>query len=511
MEYPLRKNTIKTGAYIKIKIPLKKIQRKQTLIEKSTKQGDKLMSILDLIASSTGANYQKKASTLGGEYKGPCPWCNGKDRFSIHPEKDHYVCRQCRKAGDSIQFVKDYHNKSYVEACQHLNIPVNTKPRPSLDPADQRHRQNIKWSPRIAPVPSATWQHKAAAVLFETYKYLLSPTGKPHREWLNARGINNNTIKTARMGWNTTSLSFDRVAWGLDPEPDPQTGKQKNIWVPAGLIIPYFQNNLPIRLRIRQQNPVGNDPYIIVSGSYMGYFDCLRHTENDTSQNHPAFIVESELDAWLLYQEIHTEARVFAIGNSSARPDTAAHEYISRHDTVLSLDNDPAGQAENTWWIKQYPHATIHPSEFGKDPGEAYEVGVDIAAWAKEGLHQAAGKKTSKAKEDSVTDFYKSGQQERERIIAEYDRKQKRDEEPGRGQEQDQQPAQEKALVDPEIQSGQQFCAHGLFCQSWGNNNKCLINGLNPWLDIERCPKDQWYRYTEGVITMFILSPGVSK
>jgi len=476
------------------------------------------MTILDLIESSAGGSYRKKASTLGGEYKGPCPWCGGEDRFSIHPNQDHYVCRQCRKAGDSIQFVKNYYNKSYVEACQHLDIPVNTKLRPSLDPADPRHNQNIKWSPRLATMPPKAWQNKATAILFAAYKHLLSPAGKPHREWLNDRGINNNTIKTARMGWNTTSLSFDRETWGLAPETDPHTRKQKNIWVPAGLIIPYFRNNSPIRLRVRQQNPIGNDPYIIVSGSHMGYFDCTIHTGTDESNN-PAFIVEAELDAWLLYQEIHQAARVFAVGNSSARPDTAAHEYINSHGTVLSLDTDQAGEAENTWWTKQYPHVVVHPSEFGKDPGEAYEVGVDITAWAIDGLARAVPPKHVDPRQ---ADIYKTDKQAREKIIAEYDQKQKQKQAQNQNEDQNQskdpspQPkTQENAIVDLVIvnsdqQVGQQFCAHDIHCQSWGTENKCLINNLH-WSDIEKCPRGQWYQHTEGVVTMFILAPGVSK
>ncbi len=83
-----------------------------------------IMSILDLISSATGFTYRKKATTRGGEYSGPCPFCSdsGNDRFSIHPEQDHFVCRQCRKAGDSITFMMQYHGMTYRAACTELNI-----------------------------------------------------------------------------------------------------------------------------------------------------------------------------------------------------------------------------------------------------------------------------------------------------------------------------------------------------------------------------------------------------
>ena len=157
------------------------------------------MNILDLISSATGFTYHKKATTRGGEYSGPCPFCSdsGNDRFSIHPEQDHFVCRQCRKAGDSITFMMQYHGMTYRAACTELNIIPKYTDR-LLDTANEKPGQNeLVWQPREVTEPSIIWQDKAAAFLFEAYKYLLSPAGKIHSDWLNNRGISNSTIKAA--------------------------------------------------------------------------------------------------------------------------------------------------------------------------------------------------------------------------------------------------------------------------------------------------------------------------
>ena len=57
------------------------------------------MNLVDLIGRDT--TLRKVASTHGGEYAGPCPWCGGEDRFRVWPYADRpgYWCRQCGKNG----------------------------------------------------------------------------------------------------------------------------------------------------------------------------------------------------------------------------------------------------------------------------------------------------------------------------------------------------------------------------------------------------------------------------
>src|SRR5919108_6123521 len=74
------------------------------------------MSLLELIGSDT--TLQKKAGTHGGEYAGLCPWCGGRDRFLVwpHAEPPRYWCRQCNRKGDAIQYLRDRHHLTYLEA-----------------------------------------------------------------------------------------------------------------------------------------------------------------------------------------------------------------------------------------------------------------------------------------------------------------------------------------------------------------------------------------------------------
>jgi hypothetical protein len=455
------------------------------------------MTILNLI-ENCGFSYKKKATTRGGEYSGPCPGCGGNDSFSIHPTQNHFVCRQCHKAGDSIAFLKDFHGKTYIEACKELNINPKISYK-ALDTATEKPGQNeIIWYPRPIIHPDKIWQDKAAAFLFEAYKYLLSPAGKIHRDWLNNRGISNSTIKTARMGWNTCSISFDRSTWGLTPETD-QNGKNKQIWIPVGLLIPQLHNDKPIRLRIRQSNPDTTNRFIMVPGSAMGYFDYRDHLGLYIDLTKPALITEAEIDGWLLYEKLGDLFNVYAVGNSSARPDLQTHNLIKNNTILLNLDDDTAGHAEIYWWRSQYPDMVPYFSGFGKDPGESFEVGVDIRAWGEEGLGKLPQIKNKTAANTTSHVSFK------EKVLEKYKQPEK--------QEVAKQPVKQPAnfLTRYSIPKSTTnlFCVHNKYCQSL-QNGVCLIDKTNPW-DTMVCPKNNWYTYTTGPITEIILGPGIKK
>lgn len=322
------------------------------------------MSLLSII-EETGHAYQKKASTGGGEHKGPCPWCGGDDRFSIHPNQDRYVCRNCKRFGDSIQFYRDFHNMSYQEACAALGqTPQNFK-KTFLS-------EKTIWAPRATTVPNETWQKKGEAIAFSAFKFLMSAAGHPHREYLHGRGINIDTIKAARLGFVDTAMTFDPTTWGL-------AKTNKNIWIPRGIIIPYFhQKNGLLRLRIRQDQPISNDRYILVAGSSTEYFSY----PTDSTHDQPVYVTEAEIDGWLCWQEFGDRANIKSIGNSSSRPDKETHQALVDTDIILlGLDNDPAGQKESGWWKAQYSNTQTCTVPKGKDPGEAFEHGVDLRQW----------------------------------------------------------------------------------------------------------------------------------
>ena len=43
-----------------------------------------------------GLNLKRVASTGGGEFAGPCPFCGGHDRFRVQPANNIWLCRYCK-------------------------------------------------------------------------------------------------------------------------------------------------------------------------------------------------------------------------------------------------------------------------------------------------------------------------------------------------------------------------------------------------------------------------------
>ena len=320
------------------------------------------------------------------EYAGPCPFCNtGKDRFRVWPHHivrgeasgGRYWCRQCGKNGDLIQYLRDRRGVSFKEACETIGRAVDQRPA-----RRRREGRLTGWKPTEAITPPEVWKAQAGAVQKEAAERLLTQE-TPGRAFLRNRGLTDETIEAAGLGWNPIDVYFDRQTWGLAHETKPD-GKLKRLWIPAGLVIPTIDGKAIIRLRIRR--PHGDPRYIIVPGSsttpmFVG------------KDNGAAVVIESELDALLLCQEAGDITLMIALGSVAKRPDQGIHTRLKRAKIILNaLDADQAG-AKEAWgfWIAVYGRKVKRwPVPSGKDPGEAYQAGIDLREWIKAGLENTA-------------------------------------------------------------------------------------------------------------------------
>jgi len=480
-----------------------------------------MTNILQTIESSTGHSYKKAASTKGGEYKGPCPWCQGEDRFSIHPNSNHWVCRRCKKAGDTLQFLMDFHNMSYYDACASAGIEPSFQKTFLIDKIAKRLSETDAWLPRECPRPSLTWQAKAEAIAFQSFKHLLSGSGKPHRDYLHGRGLTIETIKKARIGYNPGDISFDRESWGL-PAEITKTGKPKGIWIPEGFIIPMFQDGRLLRIRVRQADPGAGQKYILVAGSSTEYMSFPRfpkpgeqpEADDAPVDPAPAFLLEAELDAILCNQEFGDTMDIYAIGNTTARPDLATHEkLITAKQIILCLDNDAAGAEETTWWKNQYGADKVEshpvPIEYGKDPGEAYQHGLDLKTWGR-GIAQYQPPLTSLKQPEKRAETAIAKTPEIVEQIEQIEQI-----EPAEPAE----PAEPVNSLDPvpslpiSPPRPSKLCRHGYYCVS-AKEGVCLVSGLRVFdLSQKRCPRDYWYSYEVdgGIIEQIILGVAFRK
>ena len=76
-----------------------------------------------IVGSDT--QLRKVATTKGGEYAGPCPFCGGEDRFHVQPEHadgGRWYCRGCGEDRwhDVIDYIMRRDNISFPEAVRKL-------------------------------------------------------------------------------------------------------------------------------------------------------------------------------------------------------------------------------------------------------------------------------------------------------------------------------------------------------------------------------------------------------
>jgi len=335
--------------------------------------------ILALIQQVSGLSFKKVAATHGGEYAGPCPWCGGNDRFLIWPQYKggRYWCRGCEKTGDAIQYLRDMHGLSFAEACKELGISKSGYKRKRTKPITEKP----VFKPKKYENPPALWMQKAEVILNATQENLWTPSGQAARDILFNKGLTEETIRRAGIGLNPFELYRDRRGWGL-PQEIRFDGKPKLLWIPTGLVIPLQNQESVTRLRIRRNDPGEGTRYVIVAGSKMAPL-FLEPDKNIF------VVVESELDAWLIWQEAADLVGIIAMGTAGMKPDVFTHSLLSKAEKILNaLDYDEAG-ARHSWkfWPKTYAQkVTRWPTPFGKDPSDAWQQGVNIREWIEAGI-----------------------------------------------------------------------------------------------------------------------------
>ena len=222
---------------------------------------------------------------------------------------------------------------SYPQACFEIGTKPESDPGPELgqryaepDPEqrsfDWEKAVNAEghcrtWKPRQISPPPPEWIRRCSLFVDWCHEQLLKEA-KILAYVKDCRGLSEDTIKAFQLGWNPRNLSRGRDLWGL-PEKIKEDGSRQDIWLPQGIVIPYFVDGILHRARIRRMNQHGHTPehgpaYCVVSGS----------TSAAMVPEEPCqilVVVKSEFDAILLTQEAGHLAGMAALGSVQVRPD----------------------------------------------------------------------------------------------------------------------------------------------------------------------------------------------
>jgi len=313
--------------------------------------------------------FQPKRKT-SNELEGPCPFCGGTNRFTLFINEDRFWCRQCGKSGDAIQYLREVRKMSFKEAA----LLVRKGSSPSLDRPTTTPQSREKSKKEQPP----EWLAKAERFVSYARKKLAERSDV--LDWLRLeRGITAETAERFLLGWNPKDAYRKKTDWGLIED-------GTKMFFPSGLVIP-----LEKAVKIRRDNPGTyngrpNKKYYLVKGS----------AAEPLSIGEPldavAIIVESELDAILLNQEIKRKIFVVALGSCSNRPDETLLGRLKQCAIILvALDTDKPGGISSQWWLDSVPNSfrTLTPKAYGKDITESFLNGLDLNDWLSVSLNLA--------------------------------------------------------------------------------------------------------------------------
>jgi len=202
--------------------------------------------LLCLIRRDTPVPARPSAATNGGEYKARCPLpgCSSQtDALCIWPNHPRGVgrwwCRACGRGGDAIAWLVETGRASLREAWA-LRHGAMACAGHAAGPSP----------PEDGP-PGPAWQAAGRAFVARAREALWAPAGERALAWLRGRGLSDDTIRAAGLGYNGQDERQPRRAWDL--------GEGKPLWLPRGIVIPWEAGGALWRINVRR--PAGAPKY----------------------------------------------------------------------------------------------------------------------------------------------------------------------------------------------------------------------------------------------------------
>lgn len=341
-----------------------------------------------------------KPKRVNGEiqWNGSCPWCQGStDRF-MFSETGRYSCAirssGCGRHGpDVIAFLREYEGISFKEACSRLGIELTGEKyaNPGISEGSRKVIERLKQKKKYGGTmpPSEDWQKQARARLELCQKFLWGEVGKHALQYLRERGLSDQTIKDAQLGY--IPLKKDG-RWYCDPSEKwgLKSDQCQKVWLPEGILIPWQGDGHIWRLNVRRLTGLreGSPKYIqIPTNGGDGLYNV-----DQVALDQPIVLVESELDALSGQQEAGDLAVFLATGGTSRGRNERWLARLSKAKCVLIAfddDEDKHGVRPGDRAAKQLeqliPHA-IRWLPWSHDINDMLKAGQSIRAWIKTGI-----------------------------------------------------------------------------------------------------------------------------
>ena len=218
----------------------------------------------------------------------------------------------------------------------------------------------------LKPPPSPEWQRSTREIVNTCKRRLWSVAGHVALTWLRDRGLNDETIKAARLGYNPVDTNF------------------AGLFVPAGIILPWFDRRQLRMVNVRRLDRLPK--YQVVAGSVKGGV----YPDSDLHAGRPVVICEGEFDSLLIRQEAGDVVQAITLGSASDRPTSnILGALVSCPVVLLGFDADPAGDKAAADWRDLIQRAKRSPPPVGKDWTEVHKAGRNLRSIFKAELRKA--------------------------------------------------------------------------------------------------------------------------
>ena len=311
-----------------------------------------------LAAFFDGSQLKKVASTGGGEYAGPCPFCGGHDRFRYQPDNNIWLCRNCTAGQwrDVIDFIAKRDNLSITEAAQKLSNGLTVTGK---HPAPAAKAERAAYGP-----PPEAWQLEAREAIKQCEKALYSEAGARALAYLQKRGFTLETLQRFKIGFSSGYNSG-------------------SLWIPRGITIPAEIAGALWYVKVRTN---ATPKYMLVKGSR----PAALFNANSLLTAANSLITEGEFNAMIATQEFGDLIPVASMGGSASnRIDLATWgAYFLTKSLILAVyDDDNAGAAGAIALYEQLGERVklaVLPDKH--DLNSYHQAGASLRDWAKSNL-----------------------------------------------------------------------------------------------------------------------------
>lgn len=365
------------------------------------------LSMVDLIyvletLQKCSTRVKRTSRTRGGNYNGLCPLCGDRNGLYVLPEalneqgqiEGKWACRTChQKESDAIGMLVHYDKLTYAQAFTRLrelypDLPNSSNYKNGTKGTSTPPQIRIKPLAENAVPPSQEWQARARKVLAASQEWLWGDQGKEARQYLFNRKLTEETIKAAGLGFlwleNGQSVIREKPSnWGLDPDQ-----YEEGIYLPSGIVIPYFYKGELWKLRIRRlgDDIPKNERYSMVSGGSNGLYNA-----DDVRLGQPVLNFEGEIDALSVKQALSASIACVATGGTTqARIPLWLSKLALASRVLICFDNDKKSETTAKaiqYWKDRLVHSKVYPvpTEY-KDANAMLCANGDIKSWVVSGL-----------------------------------------------------------------------------------------------------------------------------